>query len=313
MSQHHDPVHPDGGHLSAEVLADLDLGLLDAESEVHARHHLDHCSDCQQLHADLTTLTDTLAGLGPSPSEPMPDEVWSDLVAVLSAEPVATPQGSATVVPLRSPARRRRPGLGLVAGAAGVALLGAIGVSFVMNDGESVNTLSGSSSSADSAGEPESSLSAAAFAATRSGTQYREDQLDEQVVELVAARPSATAMQAQDTSASPSSSASPGTSESADESTPSDGVGALSKLLRTAGPMVTDPAAAQQCLEDFLDVRGTAPLAVDIGIWQGKPAAVIVLPPEGEDANLVQVWVINPACDPAGEDSIYYFATIRAS
>ncbi len=32
MSQHHDPVHPDSDHLTPEVLADLELGLLDDES-----------------------------------------------------------------------------------------------------------------------------------------------------------------------------------------------------------------------------------------------------------------------------------------
>ena len=35
MSQHHDPVHPDSDHLTAEVLADLDLGLLDDASAAH--------------------------------------------------------------------------------------------------------------------------------------------------------------------------------------------------------------------------------------------------------------------------------------
>ena len=307
MSQHHDPVHPDGGHLSAEVLADLDLGLLDEQSQAHARHHLEHCGDCQRLHGDLATLTDTLAGLADTATEPMPDQVWDDLEAVLAAEPVSTPQGSATVVPLHAAKRRRRPGIGVVAGAAGVALLGAIGVSYVMNDGDTVSTLSGASSAADSGGAPESDLSADAFAATRSGTQYREDELDEQVVELVAARTGKTSLTDADISDGPTATVSPETSPTPDPYGTAD---IVPKFLRTAGAMVTDPAAAQRCLEDFLDVRDTAPLAVDIGVWEDKPAAVIVLP--AADASQIQVWVINPACDPAGQDSIYYFATLRA-
>ena len=55
MSQHHDPVHPDSDHLTAEVLADLDLGLLDDESAAHAQQHLTHCAACRQLRDDLAT------------------------------------------------------------------------------------------------------------------------------------------------------------------------------------------------------------------------------------------------------------------
>ena len=82
MSQHHDPVHPDSEHLTAEVLADLDLGLLDDASAEHARHHLEHCAQCTQLHDDLGSLTRSLGSLGGSGTaseslEPMPDDVWA--------------------------------------------------------------------------------------------------------------------------------------------------------------------------------------------------------------------------------------------
>jgi xanthine dehydrogenase YagT iron-sulfur-binding subunit len=40
MSQHHDPVHPDSDHLTPELVADLDEGLLDATSTEHARPDL---------------------------------------------------------------------------------------------------------------------------------------------------------------------------------------------------------------------------------------------------------------------------------
>ncbi len=68
------------------------------------------------------------------PDEPMPDAVWEQLSAALAAEPVVTPAGAATVVPIDAAKRRRwgRPGIGVVAGAAGVALLGAIIVPSVL-------------------------------------------------------------------------------------------------------------------------------------------------------------------------------------
>lgn len=314
MSQHHDPVHPDAGHLSAEVLADLDLGLLDDESATHATHHLAQCDACQQLHADLASLTDALHGLGQAPGEPMPEAVWTQLSGALAAEPVTTPEGSATVVPLEAArTRRRRPGIGIVAGAAGIALLGAIGVSWVMSDGTTVNTASDSSATGDTPGESSPQLSAEAFAATRSGTQYKQEQLEQQVIELVAARPAADSAMT-DSSASPSASLEVGASPSPDVSatmtdrqTPNPN-GVVGKLLASAGAMATDPAAAQACLENYLDAGDTAPLAIDIGLWQGKPAAVIVLP---LDPTQAQVWVINPTCETeAGQDPTYYFATV---
>ena len=125
MSQHHDPVHPDSDHLTAEVLADLELGLLDDESRDHAELHLAHCATCTALRGDLATLTEAMSDL---PDEPMPDAVWDQLAAALAAEPVLTPDGAATVVPIEAAGKRRwgRPGIGVVAGAAGVALVGAI-------------------------------------------------------------------------------------------------------------------------------------------------------------------------------------------
>jgi hypothetical protein len=309
MTQHHDPVHPDAGHLSAELLADLDLGLLDDESAGHARHHLGHCELCRGLHDDLAALTEALGQLPDAPAEPMPDQLWKRLSAQLAAEPVTTPEGSATVVPLAAERTRRRPGIGLVAGAAGVALLGAIAVSVLMNDGSGVDTLSSAGSAADDgAVETAPSLPPQVFAASRSGTVYKQDQLDEQVVQLVSARsatatasPSASATISESAGSTGGSTPEPGGSASSDS--------AVAKELRTVGPMATDPAAAQTCLEDYLDVDGIAPLAIDIGFWQGQPAAVIVLPLS--DPTQAQVWVINPTCDAdSSQDPLYYFATV---
>ncbi len=299
MSQHHDPVHPDSDHLTAEVLADLELGLLDDESRAHAELHLAHCANCTALGHDLAALTEAMADL---PVEPMPDAVWDELAAVLAAEPVVTPAGAATVVSLEAGRKGRwsRPGIGVVAGAAGVALAGAIIVPWVLGSG---------SDSADSGGpvaaeDSVTDVSMAAYAATRSGTKYEAEALDSQVTSLVAARatfsPTAAATESvQSTSPSPSAS---GELPSGD---PTDG---LTRDGDSAvAPMATDPAAAQACLEGYLDLGGVEPLAIDIGRWQGEPAAIIVLP--GPEPTLADVWVIDPDCSGPG-DPLLYFATV---
>jgi len=301
MSQHHDPVHPDSDHLTAEVLADLELGLLDAASAVHAEQHLAHCADCGALRGDLASLTDALSGL---PDEPMPDHVWAQLAEAIAAEPVLTPAGSATVMPIEAARRRRwgRPGIGVVAGAAGVALIGAIIVSSDFGGGDTATTLSESGDSAQD--DRGADLPLTAYAATQSGTRYQEAALSSQVTELVAARatftPTPPVGDAQTASASPTTSisAEPGDQGTA-EPTPSDD--------ESVAAMATDPAAAQACLEGYLNVAGVQPLAIDIGVWQGEPAAVIVLPDVNPD--LVEVWVIDPDCT-GPDDPLFYFATV---
>ncbi|MFL6287387.1 MAG: hypothetical protein ACJ73L_03255 [Actinomycetes bacterium] len=321
MSQHHDPVHPDAGHLTAETLADFDLGLLDAESAEHATTHLEHCATCAQLHDDLAALTDALGGLADHPAEPMPDEVWNRVSDALAAEPVTTLEGSATVVPMDVGGRRKlwRPGIGVAAAIAFIALVGGIVFPKLMDDSSTT-----ASSSADGTGTSEEARTptTADFQATRSGTQYKQEDLDQQVSQLVTARQKMFDSSAQSVlgSTADTATSSPSASPSGDapatptppRQTPASGQLSSSarELLRTAGPMATSPAAAQACLASYLDVTGVAPLAVDIGLWQGKPAAVIVLPLE--DPTLAQVWVIDPACNTAsGQDPLYYYATVR--
>jgi len=320
MSQHHDPVHPDSEHLTAEVLADLDLGLLDDASTEHARHHLDQCTQCTQLHDDLAALTQALAQLGASaPSgaahEPMPDEVWHRLENALIAEPVVTPEGATTVVPM-APIRKRRfgrPGIGVVAAVAGVALVGAIAVPTIRSMDSNDATLGTASSDSSAARDANGPTSADAFRATRSGTQYDEESLDTQVNQLVAARTalydsSVGDLQSDDDEsyvypelASPSPNRSP-------KSTSAPTTGGGLNMAR-AGALATSPAAAQACLEGYLGLPGVTPLAIDIGLWDGEPAAVIVLPKA--DPTVVEVWVIEPSCSTANaEDPLIYYATI---
>lgn len=301
MSQHHDPVHPDSEHLSAEVLADLALDLLDAESTAHAQHHLSHCAACRRLRDDLTTVTTALADL---PAVAMPDDVWSRLSASLEAEPVVTPAGAATVVPLDQRRRSRRPGMGVVAGAAGIALLGAIVVPMVFSTSAQDTSGGDGSITADGGARAESDqVPAVAYVASTTGTDYEVEELERQVTTLVARRSAFTATATlppePSTSPSPAETAAPtdvATSPMASGSIPAD-------VLRVDGPQ-----AAQACLESYLGVTGIAPLAIDIGTWDGERAAVIVLPAE-DDPSLAEVWVLDPDCSGPG-DPLFYFATV---
>jgi hypothetical protein len=199
---------------------------------------------------------------------------------------------------------------------AAVALAAAIVIPTVTSsDGDDAD--GGRGTAASSSGDLESAegpVSTADFAATHSGTTYDQDRLESQVTQLVAARTTATrgiednAVSGSQVSASPrptvSLSDGPSSSPTAPASTDSN----YTKAAEVA-PMATDPAAAQACLEGYLGVSDVAPLAIDIGIWQGRPAAVIVLPLD--DPTLAEVWVINPKCATSPEkDPLYYFATI---
>jgi negative regulator of sigma E activity len=298
MSQHHDPVHPDSEHLTAELLADLDLGLLDAASTAHAEQHLAHCVECAERHADFTELGTALMHL---PPEPMPDDVWRSLSATLEAEPVSTPAGSATVVPLDTHRRRwSRPGIGLVAGAAGVALVGAIVVpSLTNNSADEASTASDGGPSITR--EDADAVPVAAYAATTSGTRYQEAELDTQVTELVSAR---STLGGDSTEGGDLGDVSPTVSPTSSSTTQPE---PTPSGARSVAAMVTDPAAAQACLEGYLKVPGVQPLAIDIGTWQGEPAAVIVLP--ADDPSSAEVWVIDPDCD-GPDTTLYYFATV---
>lgn len=301
MSQHHDPVHPDSEHLSAEVLADLDLDLLDGESTAHAQQHLSHCAACRRLHDDLATVSTTLADL---PAVAMPDDVWTRVSAALEAEPVVTPAGAATVVPLDQRRRSRRPGMGVVAGAAGIALIGAIVVPMVFST-SSQNTAGGDGSvTADGGARAESDrVPAVAYVASTTGTDYEVDELEQQVTTLVSRRSAFTATATPPPE--PTSSPTPADTAAPTEVTTSP---LASGSVAADALRVDGPQAAQACLESYLGVAGIVPLAIDIGTWDGERAAVVVLPAE-DDPSLAEVWVLDPDC--AGpDDPLFYFATV---
>ena len=59
-----------------------------------------------------------------------------------------------------------------------------------------------------------------------------------------------------------------------------------------------------------LESGGATPLAIDLATYEGKPAAVILLPGTGE-AGSTDIWVVAPDCSPT-DAKILYFANVPA-
>lgn len=300
MSQHHDPVHPDSDHLTPELVADLDEGLLDSTSAEHAHDHLSQCTQCRELQDALVL---TKAGLSDLPPLPMPVDVTDRLLAAIAKERPGKSDGT-TVVPIST--RRSRTsgwagrGLGIAASVAGVLLIGALIVPSLM-DNSTNDSGSGASSAGDQTVAPEAAQRVN-FAASKTGTQYEAAKIDEQVDTLVAS----SALSSADGSATT------GTTPSA----PVDGGEIQNKNYQRAlaAAVATNPAAAQACLEQYLDAEGVQPLAIDIGTFydskqkQTQPAAVIVLPIVGKPVE-ADVWIVDPDC--SGPDArLLYWARI---
>jgi len=303
VSQHHDPVHPDSGHLTPELLADLAEGLLDPASAQHATHHLDQCGLCQGVQSSLREVSSTLAAL-PTPS--MPDDVEARILSALPGAAGDQPTSAPTVVPLAAERRRRRgwagPSLGIAASVAGVLLVGGLLYPTLnSSDNDGLTSAADLESSGRSA-PPDANLQMR-YDASRTGTQYKAERLSDQVKVLVRARE----LYLSEESAGESTDGSP-------EITPTSGVygtangDQLGAAALARAPMATDPAAAQACLEQYLGAPDVTPLAIDIGRFQGQLAAIIVLPSQ-TSPDKAEVWIVDPGC--AGPDSVVlYFANI---
>lgn len=293
MTQHHDPVHPDSSHLSAELVADLDEGLLDADSATHAEHHLAHCADCRALRADLFFVSAALASL---PTPAMPADVAASLDAALAgATPAARAGASDTVVPITA-ARSRRAGwstrgAGIAASVAGVLLVSAVALS-VVNGSDGSGTPAAEGAATTDTGGNASEL--ASFVADQSGQAYRTKTIDRQVDTLLVSH--ATEI-----------TGSPTPATRAVETDPV--VTATVSGEPTAFPApVVDPRVLYLCVVQYLQRPDTQPLAADIGTFDGSPAAIVVLP-SLDDPSEAEVYVVAPDC--AGpEATLLYWAVV---
>lgn len=266
---------------------------------------------------DLPPMDPELAAwLASDTAPPMPPEVWARIEAGLAAEPplvvTTDPQATGAVVDLAAERRRRRGGrvLPILAGAAGVALVGAV-VLPSLRSGEPAPVAEGSSTSqpalavaAPGESEPDrtdgpavttsrpaptqSEVTASEAAATvptmpraivSTGTDYTSDALPAQVVTLLAgAGMSDSAGVAKAMTASPAPETMPGTG------------------------LAESPEALADCLTRLGLPVDAVPLVLDTATIDGQAGSVIVTAgesgPDGSPASL-HVVAVEQECDEA--------------
>ncbi len=289
-------------HLSADTLADLQEGLLDADGEAAARRHLESCAACRADLAALTDLPGLLAAAGDA--GPVPELVAARLdraLAGAAAEDAADPTAATatrTVTPL-APDRGPVRGMRLLQAAAVVVLVlgaGALGVAALnhgSSNGDSASTAGSAADSGAGGGASREEPSAATVAPiTASGRDWTATALRTDAAGLLTGtlgqayslydRQAATGAQLD--GATPDPSASP--------------PAAQRDLANAAGgaDRLADPTALRACVANITDGDASLqPVAVDLARWQGKPAAVLVFPTTDDPASL-DVYVVAPDC-----------------
>jgi hypothetical protein len=286
--------------LTADTLADLQEGLLDADGEAAARRHLEACAACRADLAALTELPARLAAAGDA--GPVPELVAARVERALAdaaeeAGPAAVPTAARTVTPM-APDRGPVRGMRLLQAAAAVVLVlgvGALGVSALTQGGGSGGGDSATSAAGGSSTDKGGVAAEAATAPiTTSGRDWTAQTLAAAAPALVAGSlgPAYSAYDRQaapqDSAGSPGASATPAPS-AADVPAPLAAAAGDAARLAYPGPL-------RACVANITDGDPSMqPLAVDLARWQGQPAAVLVFPTE-DDQTTLDVYVVAPDC-----------------
>lgn len=276
-------------HLDADALADLHEGLLAADRAADARAHLERCAECRAVEASLRAVPASLAAAAEAGA--MPADVVARVDDALSrAGRDRVPSGSAaamTVTPLGSRTRRSPVGTRLLQAAAAVVLVLAVvgvGASVLMSGGGGASSGGSSGASAKGPGGK------ATYALLATGADYSASSLAGAVPRLVAGE------------GRPFSAARDGDAGPTTASSPAEGAVAPDDTGRLAAG-----AALADCVTALADAPAV-PLAVDLARYEGKPAAVIVLPGL-DDPAMVDVWVVGPGCR-QGDDQFRFFTRV---
>ncbi len=230
--------------------------------------HVAGCDRCRDELLAQRQVRDLLASL-PDPG-PVPPDVVDRLEATLRGLS-GTSGGTAgsTVVPLHHEPtpRRRRPWL---AAAAAVALLagGGFGLSRLVPDATGGADNATAGAALHDSAESRAAPPGASLRATASGTSYTRADLDQQVQQVMASAPRSAAGAPQ-------------------------------------GPLGTTAGIAA-CLS-AIGAPSATPLLVDVARFEGRPAAVVVLPAAGGGRD---IWVVSTTCRP-GQDGTQLFVRAR--
>lgn len=229
-----------------------------------------HVAGCPHCQADLGTQRQVRALLAALPDPgPTPPDVVDRLEATLRRlhAEQGSPPGAASTVVPIAAARERRQRVWWAAAAAVVVLGGGAAAVSQIMPGSRAADSSAAGASLSQAPRSKAQPDAA-LAARASGTDYTTARLAAQVDQVLAQR----------TAVAPA---------------------------RPTGPLAS-PAGVAACLS-AIGAPGATPLLVDVARYQGRPAAVVVLPASGGGR---EIWVVSPTCSP-GQDGTRYFTTLR--
>lgn len=269
------PTPSQTGHLTPERLDELALAPDLADHEPH----LTGCTRCQEALADQHAVRRVLQSV-PDPG-PMPADVVARLESALAGATSAHPTAPATVVPLDS-TRRRSGALARLAesritkslvAAAAVGLIG-VGGYAAINRNQQTSTAGGASASSagdSQGGAPKAVQTLQSVRAQESGTAYTKANVAAQVTLRLTPEASGDAAGGGATFA------------------------ARTQLLATT-------AGLQGCLQ-ALEASTAIPQLVDLATFDGKPAAILVLPRLGGGREL---WVVSRTCAPGHDGTLYY-------
>jgi hypothetical protein len=306
----------DASHLTPEQLDDLaararadvdpDREEVNDRGDVALQRHLEVCAACRSALGDQVEVG---ALLRREPDlAPMPADVAARLDTALAAAVAARPavrsgeptEGTGRARPVGTDDRMvegnvlsissgssGRPGrLGRLAesrvtkslvAAAAVALIAAGGFAAVHRNAS--NDRASAGASASTAGGAKAAAPGAALAAVpirASGTAYTSANIRAKVTQQLAVAPSTTAGSAHQ---------------------PATGTDATT---------LSTPAGLQACLTALQAPPSVPPLLVDLATFNGKPAAVLVLP---DSSGVKQLWVVSRTCAP-GKDGTLLFANL---
>ncbi len=296
----------DADHISLDHLAAGAAGLLDANRSREIALHVGGCHSCADAGRRLAELGEQLAAL---PAPVIPEDVSQRVVGALRAE-----LDPATVLPLGNGKRRDRsrrvPGVawaGVAAAAAAIALLSVVLVSHL----SSSPSTTAAGSAAGSARTPSNGAAVAQLPRVvhATGTDYNSANLASQVHRNLAG-PDISGSLTSTPSAPPAAAPKPTDSSFAqggNGSAPGGVVGASAPVPPQLKPLTTGTRLLACVSQLSGSTALSLPLAVDLARFDGKPAAVVILP-DRSHPGLDDAFVVTPACgEPqAGALLIYY-------
>jgi hypothetical protein len=280
-------------HVDAEVLAELNAGLIDGKRATRIHAHLAGCQRCAQRSATLTEISTLLASV---PSPRMPDDVVTRLTATLAQEaahrsaPATAPASSRdqdttnSVVEFSRAAKGRRRGL--TSPVAARAFAAAAAACVVAAGGYTAVQLTSGSSAGNAPSTPKQ-------VASGRGTARGPSTGGPHAAPFIPPTETAKAN-------GPDKQLTFKVVDSGiDYRTTSLGTQIKTELNKVVALKSHTPTTQQYaCVSDV--TGGTAPALVDKARFQGHPATIIALSHVGNQVS--QAWVVGPSCSASYTD-----------